>query len=57
MPLLLLLVLASVHVGLWFHARERVIGALLKRGLIVADGGYTLTAAGVAALQAHGDDD
>jgi len=32
--------------GLWFHARDKVIGALLRRGLIVAEGGYTLTDAG-----------
>lgn len=36
--------------SLWFHARDRVIGALLRRGLIVADGGYSLTDAGRAAL-------
>lgn len=39
--------------GLWFHARDRVIGALLKRGLIYADerlSGYSLTDAGRAAL-------
>lgn len=34
--------------GLWFHARERVIGALLKRGLITNDN--TLTELGRAAL-------
>ena len=38
--------------GLWFHARDRVIGALLRRGLVVADGGYTLTDAGRSALAA-----
>lgn len=32
--------------SLWFHARDRVIGALLRRGLIVADGGYSLTEPG-----------
>ena len=39
--------------GLWFHARERVIGALLKRGLIFSDAGYSgysLTEAGKAAI-------
>lgn len=39
--------------GLWFHARERVITALLKRGLIRSDdgmSGYTLTEAGEIAL-------
>jgi len=39
--------------SLWFHARDRVIGALLKRGLIVADCGYTLTDAGRKALDAN----
>lgn len=37
--------------SLWFHARDRVIGALLRRELIVADGGYSLTDAGRAALE------
>ncbi len=37
--------------SLWFHARDRVIGALLRRGLIVTDGGYSLTDAGRAALE------
>lgn len=32
--------------GLWFHARGRVIGALLKRGLIEDKGGLRLTEAG-----------
>ena len=36
--------------SLWFHARDRVLGALLRRGLIVADGGYSLTDAGRAIL-------
>ncbi len=36
--------------GLWFHARNRVIGALLRRGLIVDTNGYELTDAGRAAL-------
>lgn len=36
--------------GLWFHARDRVIGALLRRGLIVDEGGYRITEAGKAAL-------
>jgi len=37
--------------GLWFHARDKVLGALLKRGLIVADLGYYLTDQGKAALK------
>lgn len=37
--------------ALWFHARDKVIGALLTRGLIVAaGGGYDLTDTGKAAL-------
>jgi hypothetical protein len=37
--------------SLWFHARDRVIGALLRRGLIADDrGGYAVTDAGRAAL-------
>lgn len=37
--------------ALWFVARDRVIGALLRRGLIEADdNGYTPTDAGRAAL-------
>lgn len=35
---------------LWFHARDKVIGALLRRGLIVDGGGYQITASGRAAL-------
>jgi hypothetical protein len=37
--------------ALWFHARDRVIGALLRRELI-EDGasGFAVTAAGSAAL-------
>lgn len=38
--------------SLWFHARDRVIGALLRRGLIVDDGGYALTDAGREAIKA-----
>lgn len=38
--------------GLWFHAREKVITALIKRGLIIADGGYSLTEAGRKELEA-----
>ena len=38
--------------SLWFHARDRVIGALLRRGLIVDNGGYTLTDAGREAIKA-----
>jgi hypothetical protein len=37
--------------GLWFHARDKVIGALLRRGLISDEGGYHLTDAGKAALK------
>lgn len=36
--------------GLWFHARDKVIGALLRRKLIVDNGEFTLTDAGLAAL-------
>ena len=37
--------------ALWFHARDRVIGALVKRELIVdGSSGYVLTDAGRAAL-------
>ena len=36
---------------LWFHARDRVLGALLRRGLIEDKGDYQLTDAGRAALQ------
>ena len=39
--------------GLWFRARDRVLGALLRRGLIWEDpklAGYSLTDAGKAAL-------
>ena len=41
--------------ALWFHARDKVIGALLRRELICDDGahsGYMLTPAGNAALAA-----
>ena len=44
--------------GLWFHARDRVIGALIRRGLIGAEetmSGYVLTDAGRAVLQAIGE--
>ena len=41
--------------GLWFHARDRVIGALLKRGLIVADGGYSLTGLGRSIIRRIGE--
>jgi hypothetical protein len=35
------------HAGsLWFHAREKVLGALLRRGLIVAEAEYRVTAEG-----------
>lgn len=38
--------------ALWFHAREKVLTALVARGLINGDSGdYVLTDAGVAALQ------
>lgn len=36
--------------SLWFHARDKVIGALLRRKLIVDDGGLRITDAGRAAL-------
>jgi hypothetical protein len=36
--------------SLWFHARDKVLGALLRRGLIVDDGGFRITDAGRAAL-------
>lgn len=39
--------------GLWFHARDRVLSALLRRGLIESTstrGGYDLTDAGRDAL-------
>ena len=38
--------------SLWFHARDRVIAALEKRGLITLERGYDLTDAGKAALAA-----
>jgi hypothetical protein len=37
--------------SLWFHARDKVLGALLRRGLIVDDGGYKLTDDGKAVLK------
>lgn len=42
---------------LWFHARDRVIGALLRRGLIVSGEArdYELTDAGRAALGPNWD--
>jgi hypothetical protein len=37
--------------ALWFHARDRVIGALLRRGLLAdVAGDYTVTDAGRTAL-------
>lgn len=36
--------------ALWFHARDRVIGALERRGLIEAAPDWTATEAGRAAL-------
>jgi hypothetical protein len=36
--------------GLWFHARDRVIGALERRGLIEATPDWTLTDAGRVAI-------
>jgi hypothetical protein len=36
--------------ALWFHARDRVIGALARRGLIVADPDWSVTDAGRAAI-------
>lgn len=44
--------------GLWFHARDRVLGALLKRELIWEDpkiSGYSLTERGQAALKEIGE--
>lgn len=39
------------HAGpLWFHARDRVLGALLRRGLIVDGAEYRLTEAGEKAI-------
>lgn len=40
--------------SLWFHARDKVIGALLRRGLISDEGGYRITDAGKAALAGLG---
>jgi len=40
--------------SLWFHARDRVIGALLRRGLLAEDpqgGGYVVTDAAKVVLQ------
>lgn len=40
--------------GLWFHARDRVLGALIRRGLIWSDpnmSAYSLTDSGRAALK------
>lgn len=40
--------------ALWFHARDRVLGALLRRELIEdPGGGYQLTDAGRAVLAAN----
>lgn len=36
--------------GLWFHARDRVIGALARRGLIEATPDWTLTDSGRDAI-------
>lgn len=36
--------------ALWFHARDRVIGALDRRGLIAATPDWTVTDAGRAAI-------
>lgn len=36
---------------LWFHARDKVLGALLRRGLITSDPDYRLTDAGKAACR------
>ena len=39
--------------GLWFHARDKVLGALVRRGLIYDDanrGGYSLTPQGINAI-------
>jgi len=41
--------------SLWFHARDRVIGALIKRGLICADQGYSLTGLGRAVIRRVGE--
>jgi hypothetical protein len=41
--------------SLWFHARDRVLGALLKRGLIEDKGGYRLTDAGKAVISEIGE--
>lgn len=40
--------------ALWFHARDRVIGALERRGLIVADPDWSLTDAGRAVITCKG---
>jgi ribosomal protein S19E (S16A) len=40
--------------ALWFHAREKVLTALINRGLINGDSGdYVLTDAGRTALDQH----
>jgi hypothetical protein len=40
--------------ALWFHARDRVLSALLRRGLIEAtDSGFVLTDAGRLVLRGH----
>lgn len=41
--------------SLWFHARDKVIGALLRRGLIEDKGGYQPTDAGRAVLSEIGE--
>lgn len=38
--------------ALGFHARDRVLGALLRRGLIVDEGSYRLTEEGRKCLRA-----
>lgn len=40
--------------SLWFHARDRVIGALLRRGLIEDKNGYRLTEAGQTIIKEIG---
>jgi hypothetical protein len=43
--------------GVWFHARERMLGRLLGRGLICGGRGYRLTGAGEDALKELKDHD
>lgn len=42
--------------SLWFHARDRVLGALLTRGLIADTGGFSLTDAGRKVIEEIGED-